>query len=88
MSCRSDSYKNSELVTLEVGKNKSGLRKLKLHVQMSIDGCIAGPNGEMDWMVGLSDDKLIKYENDLMESIDTILLGRKMTMSLFLTGRM
>jgi dihydrofolate reductase len=62
-----------------VVNNKSGLRKLKLHVQMSIDGCIAGPNGEMDWMVGLSDDKLIKYENDLMESIDTILLGRKMT---------
>jgi dihydrofolate reductase len=59
--------------------NKSGLRKLKLHVQMSIDGCIAGPNGEMDWMVGLSDDKLIKYENELMESFDTILLGRKMT---------
>ena len=59
--------------------NKSGLRKLKLHVQMSIDGCIAGPNGEMDWMVGLSDDKIIKYENELMESFDTILLGRKMT---------
>jgi dihydrofolate reductase len=30
-------------------------------------------------MVGLSDDKLIKYENELMESFDTILLGRKMT---------
>ncbi|MGI0031767.1 MAG: dihydrofolate reductase family protein [Nitrososphaeraceae archaeon] len=59
--------------------NKSGLRKLKLHVQMSIDGCIAGPNGEMDWMVGLSDDKIIKYENEFIESIDTILLGRKMT---------
>jgi dihydrofolate reductase len=59
--------------------NKSGLRKLKLHVQMSIDGCIAGPNGEMDWMVGLLDDKLIKYEKKLMESFDTILLGRKMT---------
>jgi len=43
--------------------NKSGLRKLKLQVQMSIDGCIAGPNGEMDWMVGLQDDKLNKYEN-------------------------
>jgi hypothetical protein len=26
-----------------------------------------------------SDDKLIKYENELMESFDTILLGRKMT---------
>ena len=59
--------------------NKSGLRKLKLQVQMSIDGCIAGPNGEMDWMVGMLDDKLIKYENELTESIDTILLGRKMT---------
>ena len=28
---------------------------------MSIDGCIAGPNGEMDWMVGLQDDKINKY---------------------------
>ena len=59
--------------------NKSGLRKLKLQVQMSIDGCIAGPNGEMDWMVGLQDDKLMKYAYELTESIDTILLGRKMT---------
>jgi dihydrofolate reductase len=62
-----------------VANNKSGLRKLKLHVQMSLDGCIAGPNGEMDWMVGLLDDKIIKYENEFIESIDTILLGRKMT---------
>ena len=59
--------------------NKSGLRKLRLQVQMSIDGCIAGPNGEMDWMVGLQDDKLMKYAYELTESIDTILLGRKMT---------
>jgi dihydrofolate reductase len=59
--------------------NKSGLRKLKLQVQMSIDGCIAGPNGEMDWMVGLQDDKGNKYVNELTDSIDTILLGRKMT---------
>jgi len=46
---------------------------------MSIDGCIAGPNGEMDWMVGLADDQVIKYENEFMKSFDTILLGRKMT---------
>ena len=46
---------------------------------MSIDGCIAGPNGEMDWIVGLSDDKVIRYAYELTESIDTILLGRKMT---------
>ena len=59
--------------------SKSGIRKLRLQVQMSIDGCIAGPNGEMDWMVGLQDDKLNKYAYELTESIDTILLGRKMT---------
>jgi dihydrofolate reductase len=58
--------------------NKTGLRKLKLQVQMSIDGCIAGPNGEMDWMVGLQDDKINKYVNELTESFGTILLGRKM----------
>ena len=54
-------------------------RKLKLHVNMSVNGCIAGPNGEMDWMVGLKDDELIKYTFKLHEPVDTILLGRKMT---------
>ncbi|HEY7109236.1 MAG TPA: dihydrofolate reductase family protein [Nitrososphaeraceae archaeon] len=59
--------------------NRSGLRKLILQVQMSVDGCIAGPNGEMDWMAGLEDDKGNKYVNELTKSFDTILLGRKMT---------
>ena len=30
--------------------NNNVKRKLKLHVAMSIDGCIAGPNNEMDWI--------------------------------------
>ena len=46
---------------------------------MSLDGCIAGPNGEMDWMVGLLDDEPLKYVSKITESVDTILLGRKMT---------
>ena len=29
------------------------MRKLKLQVQMTIDGYIAGPNGEMDFMVSI-----------------------------------
>jgi dihydrofolate reductase len=55
------------------------LRKLKLLVNVSIDGYIAGPNGEMDWMVWNWDDKLKKYVYELNEPIDTIILGRKMT---------
>lgn len=26
------------------------MRKLKLQMQMTIDGFVAGPNGELDWM--------------------------------------
>ena len=46
---------------------------------MSIDGYIAGPNGEMDWMVWNWDDKLKNYVFELHKPVDTILLGRKMT---------
>jgi dihydrofolate reductase len=59
--------------------NKKAMRKLKLQVQISIDGCIAGPNNEMDWMVFYGDEKLKEYEIRLHEPVGTILLGRKMT---------
>jgi dihydrofolate reductase len=62
-----------------MANSKRVLRKLRLQVQMSVDGCIAGQNGEMDWMVGLLDDEFIKYQYKLTEPVDTILLGRKMT---------
>jgi dihydrofolate reductase len=61
-----------------MANNKTGLRKLKLQVEMSIDGCIAGPNDEMDWLV-LDDDKLNEYVNELTDTVGTIILGRKMT---------
>ena len=35
----------------QMNNNNRVIRKLRLHVQMSIDGCIAGPNNEMDWLV-------------------------------------
>ena len=59
--------------------NKKTMRKLKLHVAMSIDGCIAGPNNEMDWIDFTWNDKLREYEDRLHEPVDTIILGRKMT---------
>ena len=55
------------------------MRKLKLQVQMTVDGYVAGPNGEMDWMNFTQDDALEAHINALTDSSDTILLGRKMT---------
>lgn len=56
--------------------NDKVMRKLKLQVQVSIDGCIAGPNNEMDWLIRGNDS--FKYVNDIIDSSDTILMGRKM----------
>jgi dihydrofolate reductase len=54
-------------------------RKLKLQVQMSVDGFVGGPNGDLDWMTWDWDDNIKSYVTELTDSIDTILLGRKMT---------
>jgi dihydrofolate reductase len=54
------------------------MRKLKLQVQMTVDGYIAGPNGEMDWMTYNWDDALKQYVTDLTEPVDCIVLGRKL----------
>jgi dihydrofolate reductase len=55
------------------------MRKVKLQAQISIDGYVAGPNGEMDWMAWNWDDKLAAYVDELTAPVGTILLGRKMT---------
>lgn len=54
------------------------MRKLKLQVQMTVDGYIAGPNGEMDFMVWNWDDALKAYVTELTDSVDCIVLGRKL----------
>jgi len=54
------------------------MRKLKLQVQMSVDGYIAGPNGEMDWMVWDWDNELKQYVEEITEPVDCIVLGRKL----------
>jgi dihydrofolate reductase len=54
------------------------MRKLKLQVQISVDGYVGGPNGELDWMTWDMDDQLGDYINEITDSSDTIFLGRKM----------
>ena len=45
---------------------------------MTIDGFISGLNGEMDWMVWDWDQELKKYVIAITETVDCIILGRKL----------
>jgi dihydrofolate reductase len=60
-------------------RRKEIMRKLKLQMQATIDGYVAGPEGQLDWMTSDMDEGLIAHINRLTDSSDTILLGRKMT---------
>ena len=56
------------------------MRKLKLQVQISVDGFVAGPNSEGDWIwIAGPDEAAFRKVIELADSCDTILLGRKMT---------
>jgi dihydrofolate reductase len=55
------------------------MRRLKLQMQITADGFVAGPNGELDWATGKMDDKLLEFITHLADTSDTILMGRKMT---------
>jgi len=52
------------------------MRTLKLQSQLSVDGFIAGPNGEMDWMVWNWDDQLNQFVDDLTQTVDCIIMGK------------
>ena len=55
------------------------MRKLKLQMQITVDGFVAGPEGQLDWMTWQMDEKGIAFVNHLVDTSDTILMGRKMT---------
>jgi dihydrofolate reductase len=56
------------------------MRKLKLQVQMSLDGYVARPNGDGDWIwIGKTDPAILDHVVAIADTCDTILLGRKMT---------
>jgi len=56
------------------------MRKLKLQVNMTLDGFVGGPNGENDWVFLAGPDEAgFQKIIELADSSDTLLLGRKMT---------
>jgi dihydrofolate reductase len=53
------------------------MRKVKLQMQTTINGFVAQANGKNDWMTWNPDDELIAFMNSLLDTSDTLLLGRK-----------
>ncbi|HEV2777909.1 MAG TPA: dihydrofolate reductase family protein [Actinophytocola sp.] len=54
------------------------MRTFKLQVQITVDGYMGGPNGEMDWTTFPWTDDIEAYTTALGESVDLIVLGRKL----------
>jgi dihydrofolate reductase len=47
-------------------------------MQIIVDGFVAGPEGQLDWMTRDMDEKIRAFITQLTDTSDTILLGRKM----------
>ena len=54
------------------------MRKLKLQVQISMDGFITGTNHEMDWMKFPWTEDITNYVREITDPVDTILLGKNL----------
>ena len=57
------------------------MRKLRLQMQISLDGFVARPDGALDWMwaSGEPDQASVQKVIDIADNSSVILLGRKMT---------
>jgi dihydrofolate reductase len=49
------------------------MRKVVLYMTITVDGFLAGPNGELDWMVTLADEQAI--DTGLIDQVDMALIG-------------
>ncbi len=54
------------------------MRTFKLQTQITVDGYMGGPNGEMDWTTFPWTDDISAYVDALTEPVDCIVLGRKL----------
>ena len=50
------------------------MRKIIVFDNVTLDGFMAGPNGELDWAI--RDDEITQYTKDGQDSTDTFLFGR------------
>ena len=53
------------------------MRKVKLQMQMTINGFVGGLNGENDWMTWNPDTEFTDFLSSLLDTSGTLLLGRR-----------
>ena len=53
------------------------MRKLIWLMHTTLDGFVSGPNGELDWAGAAMDDELWEDVNELMDTVDGTLFGRR-----------
>jgi dihydrofolate reductase len=52
------------------------MRRIVTTTWVTLDGFVAGPNGDMGWVGEIYDEAMGTYENDLVNAVDGLLLGR------------
>lgn len=55
------------------------MRKIVITSWITLDGLVAGPDDEMDWVGRFYDEAMGEYETALVRGGDTLLLGRGRT---------
>lgn len=54
------------------------MRRLKIQVQVTADGYMGGPDGELDWMTFPWSDDLNAYLDGVQDGVDAMVLGRRL----------
>ena len=57
-------------------KSRSAGRKIIATEFYTLDGLMSDPKDEMEWVLSTFSEDLGKYEDDLYERADTLILGR------------
>lgn len=52
------------------------MRKIIVSEFVTLDGLMSDPKDEMDWVLGIFNEEVGKYEDDLYDCADTLILGR------------
>lgn len=50
------------------------MRKVILHMMVTLDGCVSGPDGELDWRSAIQDEEREKYVFGLYSTMDGALV--------------